>query len=169
MATGISANRLELLQIADAVAREKSIDKEIVIASIEEAIQKAARSRYGAEHDIRVHIDPKTGEMTIKRCLTVVDTVENEDTEIGLADAKKRDPKAEPGMVEVRDRASTDARRREADASSPTISQRGFHDDHLPHRTARRRADRRPGRMPAAHRARDGLVHVDHRHRRRRR
>ncbi len=73
MATGISANRLELLQIADAVAREKSIDKEIVIASIEEAIQKAARSRYGAEHDIRVHIDPKTGEMTIKRCLTVVD------------------------------------------------------------------------------------------------
>jgi len=99
MATGISANRLELLQIADAVAREKSIDKEIVIASIEEAIQKAARSRYGAEHDIRVHIDPKTGEMTIKRCLTVVDTVENEDTEIGLADAKKRDIKAEPGMV----------------------------------------------------------------------
>ena len=52
MATGISANRLELLQIADAVAREKGIDKEIVIASIEEAIQKAARSRYGAEHDI---------------------------------------------------------------------------------------------------------------------
>ncbi len=53
MATGISANRLELLQIADAVAREKSIEKEIVIAAIEEAIQKAARARYGAEHDIR--------------------------------------------------------------------------------------------------------------------
>ena len=99
MATGISANRLELLQIADAVAREKSIDKEIVIASIEEAIQKAARSRYGAEHDIRVTIDPKSGEMTIKRCLTVVDVVENEDTEIGIADAKVRDIKAEPGMV----------------------------------------------------------------------
>ena len=60
--TGISANRLELLQIADAVAREKSIEKEIVIEAIEEAVQKAARSRYGAEHDIRVHIDPKTGE-----------------------------------------------------------------------------------------------------------
>jgi len=56
--SGISANRQELLQIADAVAREKSIDKEIVIEAIEEAIQKAARTRYGAEHDIRVHIDP---------------------------------------------------------------------------------------------------------------
>src|SRR5687767_8577329 len=70
--TGISANRLELLQIAEAVAREKSIDKEIVIEAIEEAIQKGARSRYGAEHDIRVHIDPKTGETTIKRVVTVV-------------------------------------------------------------------------------------------------
>src|ERR1700749_2589242 len=65
--TGISANRLELLQIADAVAREKSIDKEIVIEAIEEAIQKGARARYGAEHDIRVHIDQKTGEVTVKR------------------------------------------------------------------------------------------------------
>ena len=70
--TGISANRLELLQIAEAVAREKSIDKEIVIEAIEEAIQKGARARYGAEHDIRVHIDPKTGETTIKRVITVV-------------------------------------------------------------------------------------------------
>ena len=80
--TGISANRLELLQIAEAVAREKSIDKEIVIEAIEEAIQKGAKSRYGAEHDIRVHIDPKTGETTIKRVITVVedDTVfENEE------------------------------------------------------------------------------------------
>src|ERR1019366_7661016 len=71
--TGISANRQELLQIADAVAREKSIEKEIVIEAIEEAIQKAARSRYGAEHDIRVHIDPKTGETTITRGVTVAD------------------------------------------------------------------------------------------------
>ena len=70
--TGISANRLELLQIAEAVAREKSIDKEIVIEAIEEAIQKGARSRYGAEHDIRVSIDQKTGETTIKRVVTVV-------------------------------------------------------------------------------------------------
>ena len=48
--TGIAANRLELLQIAEAVAREKSIDREVVISAIEEAIQKGARARYGAEH-----------------------------------------------------------------------------------------------------------------------
>ncbi len=73
MATGISANRLELLQIADAVAREKSIEKEVVIEAIEEAMQKAARSRYGAEHDIRVKIDPNTGEMDTRRVVTVVE------------------------------------------------------------------------------------------------
>ncbi len=84
--TGISANRLELLQIADAVAREKSIEKEIVIEAIEEAIQKAARSRYGAEHDIRVAIDTKTGETAITRIVTVVpDDIEPEiDEETGL-------------------------------------------------------------------------------------
>jgi len=99
MSTGISANRLEILQIADAVAREKSIEKEIVIAAIEEAIQKAARARYGAEHDIRAIIDARTGELTLKRCVTVADPVENEDMQISLADAKKRDPSAEVGTV----------------------------------------------------------------------
>ena len=99
MATGISANRLELLQIADAVAREKSIEKEIVIAAIEEAIQKAARARYGAEHDIRALIDVRTGELTLKRCVTVVDTVESEDTQIALEDARKRDASAVIGSV----------------------------------------------------------------------
>ncbi|MGE0743289.1 MAG: transcription termination factor NusA [Hyphomonadaceae bacterium] len=73
MSTGISANRLEILQIADAVAREKSIEKEIVIQAMEHALQKAARSRYGAEHDIRATIDPRTGEMELKRVMTVVD------------------------------------------------------------------------------------------------
>jgi N utilization substance protein A len=71
--TGVSANRQELLLIADAVAREKSIEREIVIEAIEEAIQKAARTRYGAEHDIRVKMDPKTGETAITRVVTVVD------------------------------------------------------------------------------------------------
>jgi N utilization substance protein A len=101
MATGISANRLELLQIADAVAREKSIEKEIVIAAIEEAITKAAKGRYGAEHDIRALIDVRTGELTLKRCVTVVDAdpVENEETEITLAAARKRDPNATVGTV----------------------------------------------------------------------
>jgi N utilization substance protein A len=100
--TGISANRLELLQIADAVAREKSIEKEIVIEAIEEAVQKAARSRYGAEHDIRVHIDPKTGETTITRYVTVVDDdaeIENEYAFKRLSDAKLDDKSAVVGKV----------------------------------------------------------------------
>ena len=103
MATGISANRLELLQIADAVAREKGIEKEIVIASIEEAIQKAARSRYGAEHDIRVVIDPKTGETSIKRYLTVVeDDAEIDEETLGvirITDALALDRDAFVGQV----------------------------------------------------------------------
>ena len=94
--TGISANRQELLQIAEAVAREKSIDKTVVIASIEEAIQKAARSRYGAEHDIRVYIDPRTGEMTITRHITVVpdEELENEYAQKTLTEALRDDKEA---------------------------------------------------------------------------
>jgi N utilization substance protein A len=102
-ATGISANRLELLQIAEAVAREKSIEKEIVIEAIEDAIQKGAKSRYGAEHDIRANIDVKTGEMILKRIITVIgDEEEIEEGEIGrqrLSAARRRYPEAEIGSV----------------------------------------------------------------------
>ncbi len=94
---GISANRLELLQIADAVAREKSIDRKIVITAMEDAIQKAAKSRYGAENDIRCEIDPKTGETKLTRVQAVVDEIENEATQITLADAVKRNPGAKVG------------------------------------------------------------------------
>ncbi len=94
---GISANRLELLQIANAVAQEKSIDKSIVLEAIEEAIQKAARLRYGSELDIRAKLDPVTGQMDLKRVVTVVEEVENEATEIDLASAKLDHPQAEFG------------------------------------------------------------------------
>src|SRR5579875_642925 len=112
--TGISANRQELLQIADAVAREKAIEREIVIEAIEEAIVKGAKSRYGAEHDIRAHIDPKTGELTLKRILHVVpddmpepepeahadgEPIEQPVGLVRLADAKRRYPDAEVGKV----------------------------------------------------------------------
>ena len=83
-----SANRLELLQIADAVAREKLIDPSLVIEAMEESMAKAARSRYGAELDIRAKIDPKTGELTMTRVRTVVDEVENGFTELTVEDAK---------------------------------------------------------------------------------
>ena len=94
---GISANRLELLQIADAVAREKSIDRQIVIAAMEDAIQKAAKSRYGSENEIRAEIDPDTGEIRLQRLLEVVDDVDMEATQIAFKEARKRNPAAQVG------------------------------------------------------------------------
>ncbi len=95
--TGVSANRLELLQIADSVAREKTIDRKIVLEAMEDAIQKAAKSRYGAENDIRCEIDPKSGETRLSRVMAVVEEVETEATQITLADAKRRNPDAKIG------------------------------------------------------------------------
>jgi N utilization substance protein A len=93
----ISANRLELLQIADAVAREKVIDRGIVIAAMEEAIAKAARSRYGAETDVHAEIHPRTGELRLARHLLVVDEVENDAVEITLDEARRHNPAAQVG------------------------------------------------------------------------
>ena len=93
----VSANRLELLQIAEAVAREKSIDKSIVLGAMQEAIAKAARSRYGAETDLHADINPKTGELHLSRHLLVVDEVENPANQISLEDAKRRNPAAQAG------------------------------------------------------------------------
>src|SRR6202163_782497 len=91
----VSANRLELLQIADAVAREKAIDRGIVIAAMEDAIQKAARSRYGSETEVRAEINPKTGEMRLSRLPLVVDLGQDDSPQIALSDAKRRNPAAQ--------------------------------------------------------------------------
>jgi len=91
---GISANRLELLQIADAVAKEKSIDKEVVISAMAEAIEKAAASKYGAENKIRVDINESNGSIRLLRLLEVVEKVEDTFRQITLEDAKKIDPEA---------------------------------------------------------------------------
>ena len=91
----VSANRLELLQIADAVAREKSIDRRIVLESMEDAMQKAARSRYGQETEVRAEINPKTGEVRFSRLLLVVEEVDNDATQITLADARRKNPAAQ--------------------------------------------------------------------------
>ncbi|MDE0725506.1 MAG: transcription termination factor NusA [Alphaproteobacteria bacterium] len=95
--TVVGANRLELLQIADAVAREKSIDAEIVVEAMEEAIQKAARSKYGMENEIRAEIDRKSGNIGLFRLLGVVEEVENPATEIRLSEALGRNPDARIG------------------------------------------------------------------------
>ncbi|MCB1512484.1 MAG: transcription termination/antitermination protein NusA, partial [Hyphomicrobiaceae bacterium] len=121
---GVSANRLELLQIADAVAREKSIDRMIVIGAMEDAIQKAARSRYGAENDIRCKIDPKNGATRLTRVITTVEAVENEATEISLEDAKKRDPEAEIGTEFVEELPPLDFGRVAAQNAKQVIVQK---------------------------------------------
>ncbi len=99
MAPTVAANRLELLQIADAVARDKSIDKAVVLAAMEEAMQRAAKAHYGAENDIKVDIDPKTGETHVSRYLHVVDQVENDKTEISLPEARRHNPDAQVGDI----------------------------------------------------------------------
>ncbi|MEM6623448.1 MAG: transcription termination factor NusA [Pseudomonadota bacterium] len=95
----VTANKLELLQIADAVAREKLIDRELVIEAMEDSMGKAARQRYGAEYDIRATIDRKTGETTMRRVITVVqdEEIENHFTEIGVAEAQINNPGIEIG------------------------------------------------------------------------
>src|SRR6201998_4723095 len=93
----VSANRLELLQIADAVAREKSIDRGIVISAMEDAIAKAARARYGSETDVHAEIDAKKGELRLSRHMLVVEHVENSANQISLEDARRANPNAQIG------------------------------------------------------------------------
>ena len=93
----VSANRLELLQIADAVAREKVIDRKIVLAAMEDAIQKAARSRYGSETEVRAEINSRTGEIKLQRLLQVVEELDNPAIQISLAEARLKNPAAQVG------------------------------------------------------------------------
>src|SRR4249920_573884 len=90
-----SANRLELIQIADAVAREKMIDPALVIDAMEDSLGKAARSRYGAEYDIRAKIDRKTGDLALTRHRHVVEEPENLFTELTVDDARRIKPDAQ--------------------------------------------------------------------------
>src|SRR6201990_2467253 len=93
----VSANRLELLQIADAVAREKSIDRGIVISAMEDAIAKAARARYGSETDVHAEIDAKKSELRLSRHMLVVEVVENSANQVSLEDARRANPGAQIG------------------------------------------------------------------------
>tara|TARA_B100001123_G_scaffold364514_1_gene422918 strand:- start:2130 stop:3722 length:1593 start_codon:yes stop_codon:yes gene_type:complete len=83
------SDKVELLRIAESVAVEKSIDKEIILKSMESAIQKAARIKFGSENDIRVIIDRESGNISLHKVLTIVKSPENFDTEISLEDAVK--------------------------------------------------------------------------------
>ena len=98
--TGAAQSHPELIEVAETVARDKGIEREVVFEAMEQAIQKAGRSKYGHEHDIRATIDRQTGEISLVRYVEVVesaDDIENETTQIDLEAAQKREPKAEPG------------------------------------------------------------------------
>ncbi|HEY8189098.1 MAG TPA: transcription termination/antitermination protein NusA, partial [Micavibrio sp.] len=88
---------MELLQVADAVAREKNIDRDIVLSAMEEAIQKAGRSKYGFDHDIRASIDRKTGHIELKRYREVVEAIEDEAKQLTLSEARRIKPDAAVG------------------------------------------------------------------------
>jgi N utilization substance protein A len=120
----IAANRTELLQIADAVARDKNIDKTVVIAAMEEAMQRAAKARYGSENEIRVTIDPKTGETHVSRYLNVVEQVENDKTEISLKDALLRNDAALVGDIIAETLPPVDFSRIAAQAAKQVIVQK---------------------------------------------
>ena len=97
MATAVSANKAELIAIADSVAREKLIDKAIVIEAMEDAIQRAARARYGAENDIRAKLDPTSGDLRLWRVVEVVEQVDDYFKQVSLEDGQKLQPGASLG------------------------------------------------------------------------
>ena len=89
--------RPELLQVADTVARDKGIERDEVLEAMEQAIQKAGRSKYGLEYDIRAEIDRRNGEIRLMRFREVADPVENEATQMSLDEARAHDPAAQVG------------------------------------------------------------------------
>ena len=92
-----TANRAELIAIANSVASEKMIDKAIVIEAMEDAIQRAAKARYGAENDIRAKLDPQSGDLRLWRVVEVVDAVDNYFTQVDVKGAEKLQPGAAIG------------------------------------------------------------------------
>ena len=124
MASAISANRAELLAIANAVATEKMIDKSIVIEAMEEAIQKSARNRYGAENDIRAKLDPRTGDLRLWRVVEVVEVVEDYFKQVDLVAAEKLQPGAALGDFIVDPLPPVDLGRIDAQSAKQVIFQK---------------------------------------------
>src|SRR5690348_2994085 len=116
--------RPELLLVADAVAREKSIDREEVLEAMEQAIQKAGRAKYGHEKDIRATIDRKTGDVRLSRWTEIVDAVENEETQIPVTIALKFKPDAAVGQYIVDPLPPIDFGRIAAQTAKQVIVQR---------------------------------------------
>ncbi len=119
-----AVNRPEFLLVADAVAREKSIERDDVLEAMEQAIQKAGRAKYGHEKDIRAVIDRKNGEVRLTRWTEIVETVENEDTQIPYAISKKFAPEKNIGDFIVDPLPPIDFNRIAAQTAKQVIVQR---------------------------------------------
>ncbi|OYW16173.1 MAG: transcription termination/antitermination protein NusA [Novosphingobium sp. 12-64-8] len=124
MASAISANKAELLAIANSVASEKMIDKSIVIEAMEEAIQKAARARYGAENDIRAKLDPRTGDLRLWRVVEVVEEVEDYFKQVDIKQAEKLQAGAKVGDFIVDPLPPVDLGRIDAQSAKQVIFQK---------------------------------------------
>src|SRR5260370_31664018 len=124
MATTADIPRLEMLQVADMVAREKGIEREEVLEAMEQAIQKAGRAKYGLEHDIRAEIDRKTGEIKLLRYMQVADPIENENTQVTVAEAQRRNPEAQVGDFLTDELPPIDFGRVAAQTAKQLITQR---------------------------------------------
>ena len=119
-----SIPRLELIQVAEAVSREKSIDKEEVILAMEEAIEKAARSKYGLERDIRANIDRKNGSINIAQFIEVVENVENDSTQMTYQESQRRNLNLEMGEFYKQTLPPVDFGRIAAQTAKQVISQK---------------------------------------------
>jgi len=124
MASAISANKAELLAIANSVATEKMIDKSIVLEAMEEAIQRAARARYGAENDIRAKLDGNTGDLRLWRVVEVVETVEDYFKQVDVKAAQKLQEGAVVGDFIVDPLPAVDLGRIDAQAAKQVIFQK---------------------------------------------
>src|SRR6201993_3892757 len=124
MATTADIPRLEMLQVADMVAREKGIEREEVLEAMEQAIQKAGRAKYGLEHDIRAEIDRKSGEIKLLRYMQVADPIENENTQVSVAEAQRRNPEAQVGDFLTDELPPIDFGRVAAQTAKQVITQR---------------------------------------------
>ncbi len=124
MANPIAANKAELLAIANAVATEKMIDKSIVVEALEEAIQRAARARYGAENDIRAKLDTQTGDLRLWRVVEVVEVVEDYFKQVDLKQADKLQKGAVVGDFIVDPLPAVDLGRIDAQSAKQVIFQK---------------------------------------------
>ncbi|MBS0537208.1 MAG: transcription termination/antitermination protein NusA [Proteobacteria bacterium] len=115
---------MEMLQVADMVAREKGIEREEVLEAMEQAIQKSGRAKYGLEHDIRAEIDRKTGEIKLLRYMQVADPIENENTQVTVAEAQRRNPEAQVGDFLTDELPPIDFGRVAAQTAKQVITQR---------------------------------------------